>query len=80
VQAIRWRPVVFKREAAKIGFGQTTGTYQLRHAFATRMIRRGMAIVMLAKVLGHASTGITFKTCIRVMPFDLKSAAELMTA
>jgi integrase len=69
----------FKREAEKIGFANL-GTHQLRHAFATRMIQRGMSIVMLAKVLGHASTEITFKTYIHVMPSDLETAAELMAA
>lgn len=46
---------VYKRLAARVGIERST-PYDLRHSFASLLIREGLSVVEVARQLGHAPT------------------------
>jgi integrase len=46
--------------------------HSLRHFFATRLIRIGVPLIKVSKLLGHASTQITEQVYIHFIPADLR--------
>jgi integrase len=50
-----WRARVYKPVARRAGLGETT-PYDLRHSFASLLIREGLSVVEVARQLGHSPT------------------------
>jgi len=48
--------------------------YDLRHTFATRIVRRGMPLAILAKILGHASINVTLRHYVHLADEDAHKA------
>lgn len=51
--------------------------HDLRHTFATLMFRRGLDVVMVSRMLGHASVQITIDIYIHWLPKDSSAAAVI---
>jgi integrase len=52
--------------------------HDLRHTFATLMFRRGLDVVKVSRILGHASVQITIDTYIHWLPKERGEAATIM--
>jgi integrase len=52
--------------AAKEAGLQDVAFPSMRHAFASRMIARGISSTVLAKLMGHESSAITERRCIHL--------------
>ena len=63
----------FELAAAKAGVEDVT-FHSMRHAFASRMISRGISSTVLAAVMGHESSTITEKRYIHL--FDQQRTDE----
>lgn len=50
--------------------------HNLRHTFATKLFEQGENILVISKLLGHASTVITANVYISIMPKEKTNAAE----
>ena len=50
----------FKRHCKSIGI-ECKGLHAFRHTFATNLVKNGVDIVQVAKILGHSSTTTTYK-------------------
>jgi len=55
------------------------GPHALRHYFATRMIRAGIPLKIVSKILGHSSVAITEKIYCHLMPVDLLGTTESLS-
>lgn len=62
--------------AAAAGLDQNWTAYQCRHQYASTLISRNVPIDRVAKMLGHASTAITFRVYSHLMPGDLDSIRD----
>jgi integrase len=51
--------------------------HDLRHTFATLMFRRGLDVVMVSRMLGHASVQITIDIYIHWLPKDSSAATVI---
>jgi integrase len=58
--------------------GLTRRPHDLRHTFATELLRRGMPIKTVQSLLGHSSPNITLATYAHVSPEMLDDAANVM--
>lgn len=54
------------------------GPHACRHRFATQLIRRGVSIYKVSKILGHASVKITEQTYIHLVPDDLLGETDIL--
>lgn len=54
------------------------GTHALRHYFATEMIRRGVNLYKLSKILGHSSIKITEQIYLHLVPSDLFGITDVL--
>lgn len=50
--------------------------HDLRHAFASIALDRGINIEVVSKILGHASTTITWDTYVHLFPHSQTQATE----
>lgn len=67
--------IAFKKiaQAAKV----TNGTlYNLRHTFASTMIKKGVDIVWVSKMLGHADVNITYRVYVKFIQVSEKERFE----
>lgn len=48
------------------------GSHAIRHFFATRLIRAGVSLPKVSRILGHANTLITEQTYLHLVPADLQ--------
>jgi integrase len=62
-----WRP---GRRAAGIPDGKDTGMHQLRHSYASRMLRGGIDVRRLAAYLGHHNASVTLTYYSHLIPDD----------
>jgi integrase len=62
-----WQPA---RKAAGIPDGPDVGTHQLRHSYASRMLRGGIDVRRLAKYLGHHNATVTLRYYAHLLPND----------
>lgn len=51
--------------------------HSLRHYFATRLIRAGVSLIIVSKILGHADTQITERIYVHLIPADLRVTGVL---
>jgi hypothetical protein len=53
---------MFKRARDKLGLDSNLVIYMARHAFATRLIKPGSDLALIAKLLGHTNAEVLQKT------------------
>jgi len=56
----------------------TAGAHAYRHLFATELLRRGVPISYVSKLLGHSSIAITERTYIHFMPDYLNGITDVL--
>lgn len=54
------------------------GPHALRHYFATRMVRAGVPIIKVSKILGHSSISVTEKVYLHLLPVDFLGATDVL--
>jgi len=54
------------------------GAHAIRHRFATAMIRKGVSIYKVSKILGHSSIKITESIYIHLVPQDLLGITDVL--
>ena len=54
------------------------GVHAIRHYFATEMIKRGVNIYKLSKILGHNSVITTQNIYVHLLPFDLLGETDIL--
>jgi integrase len=73
---------VFNRALARAGIrrtdveGRTVDLHSLRHTCASRLVRRGVSIVHVQRLLGHRDVRLTAQTYSHVETEDLRAALE----
>ena len=65
---------LLKEEAKMEGFR----FHDLRHTFATLMIKKGVDVKIVSEMLGHAPIQITYDTYVHVMPGMTEQAAMVL--
>ncbi|MBD3421698.1 MAG: tyrosine-type recombinase/integrase [Chitinivibrionales bacterium] len=65
----------FGRLRSKYGFGRGFAPHNLRHAFATDLIRHGAPVQDASRMLGHKKLETT-QVYTRLAPMDLKRCHE----
>lgn len=70
----------FKRHAAKAGIPASFTPHSLRHAFASALLTRGVAITDVAHWLGHRDISITFGTYGHLIPSAAARATSVLDA
>lgn len=66
-----------KRVAMKIGI-PSFGAHAIRHYFATELIRKGVSIYKVSKILGHSSIRTTESIYIHLVPVDLLGITDVL--
>ena len=51
---------------------------KIRHTFATRLVRNGMDLYRIAKLMGHASVKTTEKFYAHLKPIDIKNHSDFL--
>jgi len=69
----------FSKCADAIGLGDVR-FHDLRHAYATRLLERGVHPKVVSEALGHSSISITMDTYSHVMPSMSQVAADAIDA
>lgn len=54
------------------------GSHAIRHFFATQLIRKGVSIYKVSKILGHSSVKITESCYIHLVPVDLLGITDVL--
>lgn len=54
------------------------GPHACRHFFATQLIRKGVSIYKVSKILGHASVKITEQVYLHLVPVDLLGETDVL--
>jgi integrase len=54
------------------------GTHAIRHYFATKLIRKGVQLIKVSKILGHCSVKVTESIYIHLMPIDLLGVTDVL--
>lgn len=54
------------------------GSHAIRHRFATQLIRKGISIYKVSKILGHASIKITSDIYVHLVPQDLFGTTDCL--
>lgn len=69
---------MFRNILTACGFSneKINGVHSLRHSFATALIRRGVDIKVVSKLLGHASISVTLDVYAHFLPEDYSAAVE----
>jgi len=73
-----WVIHLFKRYRDKAGIRKSLHLHCLRHTAASDLVRKGIHLTKIAKMLGHSSTATT-EIYTHVVPNDLLEAAEALT-
>lgn len=66
--------------AASAGLPDAWVAYQCRHAYASELISKRVPIDRVARMLGHASTAITYRTYSHLMPGELDDIRSVLDA
>ena len=54
------------------------GPHALRHFFTTRLVRAGVPLVKVSRILGHSSVAITEKVYLHLLPCDFLGATDCL--
>jgi len=68
---------MLKRFARKLGI-PSAGAHSCRHYFATSMIKKGVSIYKLSKILGHSSVQTTESIYVHLAPVDLLGLTDCL--
>lgn len=69
---------IFKRLLSKAGLKKTFRVHDMRHTFASIMLKRGVDIKRIQQILGHASPEVTLSTYSHLMDGALQDAARIL--
>ena len=56
------------------------GLHAFRHFFATKLIRKGVSLIKVSKILGHSSVKTTEKVYCHLIPIDLIGETDCLEA
>ncbi|NQT02806.1 MAG: tyrosine-type recombinase/integrase [Planctomycetes bacterium] len=73
-EGISW---ICRRTCRKTGM-KKFGAHAIRHYFATQLIRKGVSIYKVSKLLGHASIKTTESIYIHLVPVDLYGITDVL--
>jgi len=73
-----WVTHLFKMFRKKAGIGMQYTLHSLRHTCATDLLRSGVSIYTVQKMLGHSSIAVT-ERYLHALPEDLREAAEVLS-
>lgn len=62
------------------GIDKPLTIHQLRHTFATRALKAGVAISVVSKWMGHANISTTYNTYIHALESERAEAERLLEA
>lgn len=68
---------LLRKIVKKIGIPRA-GIHSMRHLFATKMIKRGVNIYKLSKILGHSSVATTEEIYLHLAPVDLLGITDIL--
>ena len=68
----------FKRILKKAGLPKTFRVHDMRHTYASIMLRQGVDIKRIQQILGHASPEVTLSTYSHLMEGALEDAARML--
>ena len=68
------------RSAAKMAGVSGASPHVIRHSVATQMLRDGVPLAHVSKMLGHASVAITADVYGHLQPEDLRGASDVLDA
>lgn len=54
------------------------GPHSYRHFFCTRLIRKGVAITKVSKIMGHASVAVTERIYLHLLPVDFLGVTDCL--
>ena len=74
IQGASW---LCKKLSRKTGV-ERFGVHAIRHYFATMLIRKGISIFKVSKILGHVSVLITQQVYIHLLPADLLGITDVL--
>lgn len=80
VGAFRTTAAGWLRQAAKEAGVAGATPHVIRHSVATQMLREGVPLAHVSKMLGHASVAITADIYGHLQPEDLRGAADVLDA
>jgi len=58
---------VYKTVCTRAGLANVHGPHDLRHTFASKLIREHVEIKVVSEVLGHSDTGFTYRTYVHLI-------------
>ncbi len=73
-----WFSHLFRIYRRKAGLGDHLSLHSLRHTSATELLRSGVSIYTVQKLLGHSSINVT-ERYLHAIPEDLREAAEILS-
>jgi integrase/recombinase XerD len=73
-----WYTHLFEIYRDKAGIGNHLTLHSLRHTSATELLRSGISIYTVQKLLGHSSLSVT-ERYLHAIPEDLREAAEVLS-
>ena len=75
---VSWFTHLFRIYRKKAGIGEHLTLHSLRHTSATELLRSGVSIYTVQKLLGHSSISVT-ERYLHAIPDDLREAAEVLS-
>jgi len=75
---VSWFTRLFETYREKAGIGNHLTLHSLRHTSATELLRSGVSVYTVQKLLGHSSLAVT-ERYLHAMPDDLLEAAEILS-
>lgn len=73
-----WFTHLFRKYRIKAGIGNHLTLHSLRHSSATQLLKSGVSIYTVQKLLGHSSISVT-ERYLHAFPEDLREAAEILS-
>jgi len=73
-----WFTHLFRIYRKRAGIGEHLTLHSLRHTSATELLRSGVSIYTVQKLLGHSSISVT-ERYLHAIPEDLREAAEVLS-
>lgn len=68
----------YKKICASAGLESVKGAHDLRHTFASKLIRAGTDIKVVSELLGHTSVSFTYNTYVHLLEDQKEQAVTQM--
>jgi integrase/recombinase XerD len=68
---------LIKKEVKKLGWNKNVTCHNLRHSFATNLLRNGVSLIQIQKLLGHASLRTT-EIYLHILNEELQEAVDVL--